>query len=368
MSEPVPFLDVGAGVRELEPELTAAWRRVMESGWFVLGPELEAFETEFAAYCGTRGCAGVGSGLDALRLILWAYGLGPGDEVIVPGFTFVATWFAVSLTGATPVPVDVDAATANLDPDGIADAITPHTRAVIAVHLYGQPAPMDAIAAAVAGRDIRIIEDAAQAHGATLRERRAGALGDAAAFSFYPAKNFGAFGDGGAVVSDDERLLERVRCLRNYGSPHKYRHDTVAVNSRLDELQAALLRAKLAQLEEWNRRRARIAQRYTDALRGREWLQTFADTAGASSAHHLYVVRSRAREALRRHLDKHGIQTQIHYPEPPHRCAAYRADFGGARLPVSEALAGEVLSLPLGPHLSDEQCDRVIAALDGFGH
>jgi dTDP-4-amino-4,6-dideoxygalactose transaminase len=362
----VPFLDVGAAYRELRDDLDAAYRRVMESGQYVLGAEVEAFEREFAAYCGARHCVGVASGLDALVLLLRAHGIGPGDDVLVPAHTFVATWLAVSATGARPVPVDVDPATANLDASLLPGALTPRARAVLPVHLYGQPADMDAIAAFAREHGLLVLEDAAQAHGARLRGRRAGSLGDGAGFSFYPGKNLGAFGDGGAVVCDDDTLAERLRLLRNYGSARKYRHEVRGVNSRLDPLQAAMLRVKLGVLDAWNDRRRAIAKRYLERLP--------ADAAdlprtipGAEPVWHLFVVRSEHRDALRAHLSACGVETLLHYPSPPHRTGAY-ADGAGAdaRVPVADRLAETVLSLPIGPHLPVEEVDQVIHAVGSF--
>jgi len=363
----VPFLDLKAPYRELQAELDAAARRVLESGWFILGEELEAFESEFAAYCGARHCVGVGNGLDALHLILRALGVGHGDEVVVPSNTFVATWLAVSYAGATPVPVEPDPQTFNLDPARLEDAITPRTRALLPVHLYGQPADMDAIREVAERRGVRVVEDAAQAQGARYRGRRAGALAAAAGFSFYPGKNLGAAGDAGAVTTDDEGLAAELRRLRNYGSPVKYRHDVKGVNSRLDELQAALLRVKLRRLDEWNARRARTARRYLQELEGVPDLALPSVPEYADPVWHLFVVRHPRRDALREHLERAGVGTLIHYPLPPHRQPAY-AELGLAEgsLPVSEAMAREVLSLPLGPHLSEAEADHVVAAVSSF--
>jgi dTDP-4-amino-4,6-dideoxygalactose transaminase len=255
----VPFLDLKAAHAELRAELDAAYARVMDSGWFVLGDELAAFEAEFAAYCGARHCVGVGNGLDALHLILRAMQIGPGDEVIVPANTYIATWLAVSYAGAAPVPVEPDPRTFNLDPARVEAAVTPRTKAVMPVHLYGQPADVDAVREVAARHGLRVIEDAAQAQGARYRGRAAGSLADAAGFSFYPGKNLGAAGDAGAVTTDDDALAAELRRLRNYGSPAKYQHDVKGFNSRLDELQAAVLRVKLRRLDEWNARRAAVA-------------------------------------------------------------------------------------------------------------
>jgi dTDP-4-amino-4,6-dideoxygalactose transaminase len=359
----VPFLDVGAASRELRGEIESALARVAASGRFVLGPEVEAFESEWAAFVGTAGCVGVGNGLDALTLALRAMDVGPGDEVIVPGQTFVATWLAVTATGATPVPVDVDAITLNLDPAGLEGAVTSRTRVVIPVHLYGQAAPMDQIMAVARRYGLRVLEDAAQAHGARYGGRRAGSIGDAAAWSFYPSKNLGALGDAGAVTSNDPVLLDRIRLLRNYGSPRRYQHDLVGVNSRLDEIQAAVLRVKLPRLDTWNERRAKIAATY---LRELDVAALILPQTAADRDHvwHLFVVRHPQRDRLRDGLALAGVETLIHYPTPPHLQAAYAGlRIGPCRLPVSEASARDALSLPIGPNLAAEQVARVVDAV-----
>ena len=363
----VPFLDLKAPHEELRAELEAASRRVVESGWFIMGPECEAFEAEFAAYCGARHCVGVGNGLEALHLILRAMGIGEGDEVIVPSNTYIATWLAVSYAGATPVPVEPDPLTHNLDPARVEEAVTPRTRAVMPVHLYGQTADMDAINEVAARRGLRVVEDAAQAHGALYKGRRAGALADAAGFSFYPGKNLGALGDAGAVVTDDADLAERVRLLRNYGSRVKYEHEERGYNSRLDELQAALLRAKLPVLDEWNARRRRVAAAYLQQLEGVAGLVLPHVPEWAEPAWHLFVVRSRERARLQAHLSGAGVGTLIHYPKPPHMQPAYReAGHRAGDFPLAERLAGEVLSLPMGPHVPAEAVDYVVSQLSSF--
>jgi dTDP-4-amino-4,6-dideoxygalactose transaminase len=337
---------------ELKEELDAAYLRVMESGWYVLGREVRAFEEEFAAYCGAEHCVGVGNGLEALHLILRAYGIGDGDEVIVPSHTYIATWLAVSYAGARPVPVEPDERTYNVDPELVEAAITPRTRAIMPVHLYGQPADMDPINEIAGRHGLNVIEDAAQAHGAGYKGRRAGTLGDAAGFSFYPGKNLGALGDGGAVVTNSEELANRVRMLRNYGSQVKYHSEVKGFNSRLDELQAALLRVKLARLDEWNARRKALAAQYAEALRDVPDLTLPFEPEWAEPVWHLFVVRHPRRDGLREHLAGAGIGTLIHYPIPPHLSDAY-ADEGRAAgyFPTTETLAKEVLSLPMGPHL-----------------
>ena len=359
----IPFLDVPAAYAELQDELDAAARSVMASGQFILGPEVTAFEEEFAAYCGTRHAIGVGSGLDALRVILLAYELAPGDEVIVPSNTFIATWLGVSQAGATPVPVEPDLATHNITAAAVEAAITPRTKAIMPVHLYGQPADMDPIVALGRERGIPVIEDAAQAQGARYRGRRAGSLADAAGFSFYPGKNLGALGDAGAVTTDDDALAERVRLLRNYGSKVKYHHELPGLNSRLDSLQAAFLRVKLRHLDEWNERRRALAARYLDQLAGVGELVLPEVAEATEPVWHLFVVRHPRRDALQAQLSDAGVDTIIHYPIPPHLTGAYAAGFVERSLPLAERLGDEVLSLPMGPHLAPADADRVAGAV-----
>ncbi|MEZ0396705.1 MAG: DegT/DnrJ/EryC1/StrS family aminotransferase [Anaerolineales bacterium] len=368
MTVEVPFLDVGAAVAELRAELEQACRRVLDSGWFILGREVQAFEAEFAAYVGVKHCIGVGNGLEALHLILRAAGIGSGDEVIVPGNTYIATWLAVTYCGARPVPVEPVERTYNLDPARIEAALTPRTKAILPVHLYGQPAEMEAINHLAERRGLLVVEDAAQAHGARYHGRRAGSLGRAAGWSFYPSKNLGALGDAGAVTTDDEPLAEKIRALRNYGSQQKYHNLYQGFNSRLDELQAAILRAKLPRLDEWNARRARLARLYLTELADTPLLLPRVPE-GMEPAWHLFVVRSAERDALQAHLRREGIETLIHYPIPPHLQPAY-ADLGlpPGSLPVTERIHGEVLSLPIGPHLSEAQVRRVCAAIRAFYH
>ena len=363
----VPFLDLKAPYAELRDELDAAYRRVMESGWFIMGDELRSFETEFAAYCGTRHCVGVGNGLEALHLILRGLGVGPGDEVIVPSNTYIATWLAVSYAGAKPVPVEPDPETHNLDPERVHDAITPRTKAMIPVHLYGQCADMDPLRDLASRYGLKVIEDTAQAHGAQYKGSRAGSLSDAAAFSFYPGKNLGALGDAGAVVTNDDALADTVRVLRNYGSREKYYNETKGYNSRLDELQAALLRVKLLKLEEWNERRKHIAARYLCELEGAGGIKLPRVPSWADPVWHLFVVQHPDRERLQSHLTAAGVGTLIHYPKPPHLQEAY-AELGYSRgtFPIAEQMADEVLSLPIGPHMSDADVDYVISQVASF--
>lgn len=359
MPQRVPFLDLKAVNAAHAPALSAAFERVLASGWYIMGRELAAFEQAFAAYCGAAHCVGVGNGLDALELMLRADGIGPGDEVIVPSNTYVATWLAVTHAGARPVPVEPDALTHNLDPQRLAAAITPRTRAVLVVHLYGQACEMAPIRAVADAHGLAVYEDGAQAHGARWRGRRVGSLGRAAGFSFYPGKNLGALGDGGAVVTDDAALADRVRTLRNYGSRTKYHNEQIGFNSRLDELQAALLLARLPALDGENAHRASLAAAYDEGLRGLD-LVLPAVPAGHEPVWHLYVVRSTRRDALAAALREAGVETLIHYPVAPHLQPAY-APLGIARgsLPIAERLQDEVLSLPMGPHLSVDDVRHV---------
>jgi dTDP-4-amino-4,6-dideoxygalactose transaminase len=363
----VAFLDLKPAYRELQVELDTAFHRVMESGWFILGEEVEAFERAFAAYCNVSHCVGVGNGLDALILILRGYGIGPGDEVIVPANTYIATWLAVSYVGAKPVPVEPKRTTYNVNFDAIERAVTPKTRAVIAVHLYGQAAEMEPIIDIGRRHGLKIIEDAAQAHGATYQGKRAGDLADAAGFSFYPAKNLGAYGDGGAVVTNDADLAHRVRVLANYGSPRKYHNEVKGVNSRLDALQAALLGVKLKHLDRWNERRRGIARQYLAGLAGITELQLPAVAEGAGPAWHLFVIRHPRRDKLQQRLSEAGIGTLIHYPVSPHLSDAYaEAGFRRGDFPVTEELADTVLSLPIGPHLEAGHVSSVVSAVREF--
>ena len=363
----VPFLDLKAPYQELKAELDSAYERVMESGFFILGSELAAFEAEFAAACKTKYCIGVANGLDALHLILRALDIGEGDEVIVPTNTYIASWLAISYAGAIPVPVEPDEATHNLDPLRLEMAITSRTSAIIAVHLYGQPADMEPVNQIAARYGIKVIEDAAQAHGARYKGMPVGSLGDAAAFSFYPGKNLGAVGDAGAVVTNDRQIADKIELLRNYGSRVKYQHECKGFNSRLDELQAAALRVKLRHLEEWNERRKRVARYYLQRLEGVPDLGLPFVPPYADPVWHLFVVRHPRRDALQHHLAECDIGTLIHYPLPPHLQQAYAPlGYVRGRFPLAESAADEVLSLPLGPHLSEADIDRVVAAVSSF--
>jgi dTDP-4-amino-4,6-dideoxygalactose transaminase len=363
----ISFLDLKAASMELRAELDDAYRRVMESGWYILGEEVEAFEDEFAAYCGVKYCIGVGNGLEALHLILRACEIGPGDEVLVPSNTYIATWLAVSYAGATPVPVEPDLRTCNLDVERLQDAITARTKAILPVHLYGQPAAMDSIHAVAQQFGLKVIEDAAQAHGARFQSQPAGGLGLAAGWSFYPGKNLGAFGDAGAVTTNDGELAERVRTLRNYGSKVKYYNDIKGFNSRLDPLQAAFLRIKLHHLDAWNQRRKEIAACYLTGLANIPDLGLPFVREGVEPSWHLFVVQHPRRAALQQYLTQAGIGTLIHYPVPPHLAGAY-AEMGytAGTLPLAESLAATVLSLPMGPHLVSSDVEQVINTIRSF--
>ncbi|HTR87368.1 MAG TPA: DegT/DnrJ/EryC1/StrS family aminotransferase [Reyranella sp.] len=356
----IVFLDMKAVYAELKEELDAAYHRVMDSGWFVLGKEVEAFEAEYAAFCGVRHCVGLGNGLEALELTLRGWNIGPGDEVIVPSNTYIATWLSITAVGATIVPVEPTPVGPNIDAGLIERAITPRTKVIMPVHLYGEPADMTAIAKLAARHGLKVIEDVAQAQGAKVHGRRTGGLGDAGAHSFFPTKNIGAFGDGGAVTTDDAALAERLRALRNYGSRQKYVNIERGYNSRLDELQAAFLRVKLKHLDRWNELRRVVAARYTDKLVGIPGLGLPRAPQWAEPVWHLYVVRTERRAELMAALDKAGIGSLVHYPIPPHLQQAY-ADLGLGRgaLPLAERLADTVLSLPMGPHVKPEQVDEI---------
>ncbi len=363
----IPFLDIKKPYQELKAELDEAYYRVMESGWYVLGEEVEAFEAEFAAYCGAHYCIGVGNGLEALHLALRAWGIGPGDEVIVPSNTYIATWLAVTYAGARPVPVEPDPRTYNLDPNRVESKITGRTRAILPVHLYGQAADMDPLREIAARRGLRILEDAAQAQGAVYKNQKAGVLGDAAAFSFYPGKNLGALGDAGAVVTNDEELAQKVRLLRNYGSRIKYSNDIKGFNSRLDTLQAAFLRVKLKYLDNWNERRRRAAICYQEALADAAPLVLPYVLKDCEPIWHIFTVRHTHRDLLQKALSEAGIGTLIHYPIPPHLTQAY-ADLGWklGDFPIAEELASTLLSLPMGPHLDDASVETICGVIREF--
>jgi dTDP-4-amino-4,6-dideoxygalactose transaminase len=364
----VPFLDLRAPYLELRDELDAAVAGVLDSGWYLMGGSLRAFESAYASYVGAKHCVGLANGLDALRLSLMAMDVGAGDEVIVPSNTYIATWLAVTQVGAHPVPVEPDPRTYNLSAELTAKAMTPRTKAILPVHLYGQPADLRAIGEVAKEHGVRMLDDAAQSHAATIGRARIGGskLTDVTAWSFYPGKNLGAFGDAGAITTDDDDIADRVRVLRNYGSRVKYVNEVEGFNSRLDDLQAAVLEVKLAHLDEWNDRRASQAERYLAAFAELP-LQLPWVPSWAGSAWHLFVVCTPLRDQLQRHLTESGIGTLIHYPIPPHRQAAYaHLGFDANAFPEASRIANEVLSLPIGPHLTEDQQDRVISAVRAF--
>lgn len=359
----VPFLNIHAAYVELQPQINAAFERVAQSGSYVLGSEVEAFEAEFANYCGASHAVGVASGLDALHLSMRALGIGPDDEVIVPSNAYIATWLSITHAGARPVPVEPNAATYNIDVDLIEAAITSRTKAIVALHLYGQPADLDPILGIAKRHGLYVVEDAAQAHGATYRERRIGAHGHVVAWSFYPSKNLGAMGDAGAVTTNDPTLAEKIRILRNYGSKVRYLNEVCGFNSRLDPMQAAILRAKLHKLNEWNARRAAHASTYLRLLQSENQFVLPRVLECCAPAWHIFAVRHRKRDALRSALLEHGIETLIHYPVPPHRQDAYRGEWEAGSFPIALMLADEVLSLPIGPHMTNDAVETVCGVL-----
>lgn len=362
----VPFLDLGAQYPAIAAEIDATTSKVILESDFILGRELRLFEEEFAAYCGARHAVGMDSGTSALELALRAYGIGPGDEVITVANTFIASALAISHCGAKPILVDADPATYTMDVAALSNAITPDTKAIIPVHLYGQPADMDPIMRLAGKYGLVVIEDACQAHGACYKGKRVGSLGHAAAFSFYPGKNLGAYGDGGMVVTNDRQVATRLEMLRNYGQKEKYHHLTQGYNRRLDTLQAAVLRVKLRHLDEWNSARRQHAERYRRLLEG-HGVAVPREASYAESVWHLFVIRTDQRDELKAHLANRGIGTGIHYPVPIHLQPAYR-DLGYARgsLPVTEHFASRILSLPMYAELTPQGVEAVAEAVRDF--
>lgn len=352
------FLDVHYTYMSLKKEIDNAYSSVMDSGIYIGGDALTGFEKKFANYCDAQFCIGVASGLDALVLSMRAAGVGVGDQVIVPANTFIATWLAVAQVGAIPVPVDADPVTMNIDVDAVSQAVNEYTRAIIPVHLYGAPVSMSKLRKISSTHNLLLLEDAAQAHGGKDGDRRVGSLGDIAAFSFYPGKNLGAFGDGGAVVTSDPDLAERVRIIGNYGSRSKYYHEVVGYNSRLDPLQAAFLSIKLDILDEWNEHRRQIANIYLERLADVDELTLPAAGEGVS-VWHLFVVRYKNRDALREALHSRGVATAIHYPIANHKSGAFAEAFANASFPVTEAICQTCLSLPIGPHLQIRDAEEI---------
>lgn len=363
----VPFFDLKPSHDVIRSKLDEAYAGVLDSGWYILGDQVSQFEEAFARYHNASYAVGTGNGLDALQLILRGYGIGSGDSVIVPGHTFIATWLAVSLVGAVPVPVDCDLDTYNIDPNQIEQSIDDSTRAIIAVHLYGQPALMDQIKSIASKYGLLLIEDAAQAHGATYNDHTIGSIGDAAAFSFYPTKNLGALGDSGCILTNDSALYDRLLMLRNYGSHQKYHHDIMGMNSRLDPLQAAFLNVKLSHLEEWTRERRWVAALYNELLAGVSQIQLPVVAESVNPVWHLFVIRTTRRDELAAHLKSREISTLIHYPIPPHKTGSYRHDFEGyVNLPNTERIAQEVLSLPIFPGITEFQVRYVCEQINQF--
>jgi dTDP-4-amino-4,6-dideoxygalactose transaminase len=359
----IAFLDLKAQYNELKFQIDDAIFRVLNSGQYIGGAEVENFESSYAAYCGAKYTVGVANGLDALHLTLLAMNVGPGDEVIVPSNTYIATWLAVTQCGAKPVPVEPDERTYNIDPNRIQEAITNRTKVILPVHLYGQSADLDSILYIAKKNELLVLEDGAQAHGATYKGKKLGSHGDAVAWSFYPGKNLGALGDAGAVTTNDHKLAEKIRTLRNYGSNTKYHNQIRGFNSRLDPIQAAVLNVKLTKLDEWNFRRGQIANFYTDSLKSMELVMPYVP-GFTSPVWHLYVVRHLNRADLQRELLSLKISTMIHYPIPPHLQPAYKdLGFSINSLPISERIHNEVLSLPISPTISNEQAKAVVDAL-----
>ena len=362
----IPFVDLRSQHEALRADITRAIEGVLESSEFILGAETQAFEKEFAAYCGARHCCGVASGTEALQLALLALGIGKGDEVVVPALTFAATAFAVSYTGATPVFVDIDERTFTMDPSKLEGAITGKTKAVVPVHLYGRPVDMSTIVLIARRHEIYLVEDACQAHGASYRGQRIGSFGDAACFSFFPSKNLGGCGDGGAIVTSNAELEKKISMLRNYGQPVRYRHETIGLNSRLDSMQAAILRVKLKHLDDWTAARRRAAKLYGEQLKGIPVVAPI-DEAAAVSVYHLYVIRAARRDALRTALADAGIDTGIHYDPPLHLQPCFKAlGYRVGDFPAAEKAAKEVLSLPMYPEISEPDIERVARQIKKF--
>lgn len=364
----IPFSDVRAMHNEIRNELDTAYKRVMDSGWFIQGNECREFEREYAAYVGTKYCVGVATGLDAIYLVLRAMDIGNGDEVIVPSNTFIATALAVSYAGATPVFVEPEIDTYNIDVNRIEGKISNRTKAIIAVHLQGRPADMDAVNKIAKRNGLIVIEDAAQAHGSRYKGKMAGSFSDAAAFSFYPGKNLGALGDGGCIVTDNKELADKVRALGNYGSDYKYHHICRGTNSRLDEMQAAFLRVKLQHLERWNKERRRIAKRYIDEIKNPLIKCPLKSTEEYEHIYHVFVVRCKKRDDLERYLGGKGVGTMKHYPIPIHLQKAYcDMGFREGDLPVAEEISQTVLSLPMYYGMTEDAVSYVVACINDFG-
>jgi len=362
----IKFNDLLAENKLIEKEIKDAMSKVVDSGWYILGNEVEKFEEEFADYCNTNYCVGVGNGLEALHLILRAYDIGEGDEVIIPANTYIATALAVSYTGAKPVLVEPDEKTYNIKPDLIEEKISSNTKAILPVHLYGQPSDMDPINKIAKKYDLKVVEDAAQAHGALYKSEKAGSLGDAAGFSFYPTKNLGALGDAGAVTTNDKKLAEKIRTLRNYGSHKRYYNKYKGFNSRLDEMQAAVLRVKLKYLDEWNNERKEMANIYLDNINNEDIILPYVPD-WADPVWHLFVVKSNERDELQNYLLENNIKTKIHYPVPLHLQEAYKnICYSKGDLKESEKLAGEILSFPFWIGMSRKDIEYICKTVEEF--
>lgn len=360
----IPFLDVKAINKRFQSEFESAFNAVLNSGWYVLGEQGKSFESEFGAYCGVKHCVGCANGLDALRLSIKALGFGTGDEIIVPANTYIASILAITDNGCTPVFVEPNLQTYNIDVERIESAITPRTKAILVVHLYGQAVEMQPIWDLAQKYDLKIIEDCAQAHGAIYQGKKVGNLGDIGGFSFFPGKNLGALGDGGCVVTNDEALADKVRALGNYGSHIKYENLYAGLNSRLDEIQAAFLRIKLKSLDSDNKRRQEIARTYRERIQNEHIILPQVKSE-ERAVWHLFVVRTTNRAKLQKYLAQNDIQTIIHYPIPPHKQQAYK-QYNHLSLPITEQIHSEVLSLPISPVMSDEQVGAVIEAMNNF--
>ncbi len=362
----VPFVSFNVMHKEIEEKMLDAFKRVYENNWFIQGKECEEFEKEFAEYCGASYCVGCGNGLDALYLLLRAYGIGEGDEVIVPSNTYIATALAVSYTGAKPVFVEPFIETFNINPSLIEQAVNDKTKAIMAVHLYGQPARMDEIKAIAKKYDLKVIEDSAQAHGALYKGTKTGNLGDAAGFSFYPGKNLGALGDGGAIVTNDKELADKCRAIGNYGSDYKYHHIYKGNNSRLDEVQAALLRIKLKELDKWNKRRNEIAKKYIEGIHNEQVILPVTEP-DMTHVYHIFGIRCDRRDELEKHLNENGIGTNKHYPIPIHLQGAY-SELGipEGTLPIAEKISTTELSIPMYYGMTEEEIDYVIEKINAF--
>ncbi len=360
----IPFLDIRATYTNLKPEIDSAIQRTLDSGWYILGQELESFEKEFAEFCGVKYCVGVSNGLDALHLVLRAWGIGEGDEVIVPAHTYIATWLAVSQAGAKPVAVDVDEKTYNIDPNQIENAITKKTKAILPVHLYGQAVDMGPIIEMAKRYNLKVLEDSAQSHGAKFNGLRCGSIGDASGFSFYPGKNLGAFGDGGAITTNDSILAQKIMVLRNYGSKKKYVHNEKGYNNRLDEIQAAILRVKLNYIDDWNQKRRDIAKFFYNNIKNPK-IQLPYWSGKDDHVFHLFVVRTKNREKLVKGLEKAGIQTMIHYPNPPYKQKAYN-HYKHISFFNTDQLSSQIFSLPLDPTMDMNDCAYICKTINNI--